>query len=99
MESVFSWINEYGYWALFTLLMLGVVGLPVPDESLLMFAGYLVSEGKLQFGPTMGTAFLGSACGISLSYILGWWIGPPIVLRFEQVFHLKPGALDRAKTC
>jgi membrane protein DedA with SNARE-associated domain len=63
-----------------------------------MFAGYLVSQGKFQFQPTMATAFLGSACGISLSYFLGWWIGPPLVLRCEQVFHLKPGALDRART-
>ncbi|MDH3505101.1 MAG: hypothetical protein OEM58_11325 [Nitrospirota bacterium] len=87
MESAFSWISEYGYWAFFSLLMLGILGLPIPDETLLMFAGYLVSQGKLTFQPTMATAFLGSVCGISLSYFLGWWISPPIVLRCEQVFH------------
>lgn len=97
MESVFSWISEYGYWALFALLMLGILGLPIPDETLLMFAGYLVSQGKLQFQPTMATAFLGSVCGISLSYVLGWWVGPRFVNKFERIFHLNPGSLDRAK--
>jgi membrane protein DedA with SNARE-associated domain len=97
MESVFSWINEYGYWALFALLMLGVVGLPIPDETLLMFAGYLVSQGKFQFQATIATAFLGSICGISLSYLLGWWIGPTFVHTCERIFHLNPGALERAK--
>jgi len=97
MEYIFSWINEYGYWALFALLMLGILGLPIPDETLLMFAGYLVSQGQLQFQPTLATAFLGSACGISLSYALGWWIGPTIVKKCESMFHLDPGALDQAK--
>lgn len=97
MDSVFSWISAYGYWALFVLLMLGIIGLPVPDETLLMFSGYLVSQGKLHFQPALATAFLGSVCGISLSYLLGWWIGPPFVQKCERIFHLNPGALDRAK--
>jgi len=97
MESVFSWISDYGYWALFALLMLGILGLPIPDETLLMFAGYLVYQGKLPFQPTMATAFLGSVCGISLSYLLGRWVGPPFVKKCERIFHLHPGALDRAK--
>lgn len=77
--------------------MLGILGLPIPDETLLMFAGYLVSQGNLQFQPTMATAFLGSVCGISLSYLLEWWVGPPFVKKCERIFHLHPGALDRAK--
>jgi membrane protein DedA with SNARE-associated domain len=36
MSHVFAWISQYGYGAIFLLLMLGVVGLPVPDETLLV---------------------------------------------------------------
>lgn len=64
-------ITEDKYAALFALLMLGIVGLPVPDETLLVFAGYLVFKQQLAFPPTALAAFLGSACGITLSY----WIG------------------------
>jgi membrane protein DedA with SNARE-associated domain len=35
MDIGFEWINDYGYIAIFLLLMLGIVGLPVPDETLL----------------------------------------------------------------
>jgi membrane protein DedA with SNARE-associated domain len=66
-----GWITEYEYAALFALLMLGIVGLPVPDETLLVFAGYLVFKQQLTFAPAALAAFLGSACGITLSY----WIG------------------------
>ena len=43
----FVWIAQYGYLAIFCLLMFGIVGLPVPDETLLTFTGYLVYKGTL----------------------------------------------------
>lgn len=64
-------ITQYEYAALFALLMLGIVGLPVPDETLLVFAGYLSFKQQLSFVPAVVAAFLGSACGISLSYGVG----------------------------
>ena len=39
-QHVLHWISQYGYPAIFCLLMLGIVGLPVPDETLLTFTGY-----------------------------------------------------------
>ena len=47
MSHVFAWIAQYGYGAIFLLLMLGVVGLPVPDETLLVYCGYLISKGVM----------------------------------------------------
>lgn len=48
MDLGFAWITHYGYVAIFVLLMLGIVGLPVPDEALLTFVGYLSFKGDLQ---------------------------------------------------
>ena len=67
METGFDWISRYGDPAIFLLLMLGIFGLPVPDETLLTFAGYLCFKGKLGLGTTYLAAFLGSVCGISIS--------------------------------
>ena len=33
-QQVLGWITQYGYLAIFALLMFGIVGLPVPDETL-----------------------------------------------------------------
>ncbi len=70
-----DWITRYEYPALFLLLMLGIVGLPIPDETLLLFAGYLTFAHRLAALPTLASAFGGSACGISLSYWLGRTLG------------------------
>ena len=41
MEGVFEWVARYGYAGIFLALVLGIVGLPIPDETLLVFCGYL----------------------------------------------------------
>ena len=90
MELGFEWIARYGYVSIFLLLVLGIVGLPVPDETLLVFVGYLSFKGDLRLDLALATAFLGSACGISLSYALGRFIGLPAVNKFAPLLHLRP---------
>ena len=53
MELGMEWIAQYGYLAIFVLLMLGIIGLPVPDETILLFAGYLSFKGDLRLEPTL----------------------------------------------
>ena len=96
METGFDWISRHGYGAIFALLMLGIVGIPIPDEALLIFVGYLSFKGRLQLEPAVATAFLGSACGISLSYALGRFVGLPALKKFGYLFHLRPEHLTRA---
>jgi membrane protein DedA with SNARE-associated domain len=95
MEAVFQWVSTYGYGALFVLLMLGVVGLPIPDETLLVFCGYLISRGTLNPALTLVTAVLGSWCGISLSYWIGRTLGLGVVHRFGKYLHLDETRLYR----
>ncbi len=94
MEAIFGWIAHYGYFALFGLLVLGIVGLPVPDETLLTFAGYLVFRQKFAFLPTLAAAFFGSICGMTFSYALGRTLGRVLVERVGHWLHLTPDRLD-----
>ena len=96
METVAQWVVQYGYAGLFVLLVLGIVGLPVPDETLLTFAGYLVFSGRVEILPTFVVAFFGSACGISLSYVLGRTLGLYAVRRYGRYVHVSEQRLERA---
>ena len=97
MEVVFQWVSTYGYGALFVLLMLGVVGLPIPDETLLVFCGYLIFRGTLHPAWTLITAVLGSWCGISLSYWIGRTLGLGVAHRFGKYLHLDETRLYRVQ--
>jgi membrane protein DedA with SNARE-associated domain len=97
METGLHWIDRYGYGAIFALMVLGIVGLPISDETVLVFVGYLSFKGTLQLEPAMATAFLGSASGISLSYAIGRFIGLPALLKFGHLIHLRPEHLNGAQ--
>ncbi len=61
---------NYGSIALFFLLALGIIALPIPDETLLITAGFLINQAKLPLGFTFLAAYAGAICGISLSYVI-----------------------------
>ena len=89
MELVLEWISRYGYFGLFSLLMLGIVGLPIPDETLLTFAGYLVFRGRLHAAPAYVAALAGAMCGITVSYALGRLTGYFLVEKYGARLHIK----------
>lgn len=95
MEIIANWVSHYGYAAIFSLLVFGIVGLPVPDESLMTFAGYLVYKKHLTLIPTYASASLGSMCGITISYILGRSAGIYVLHRYGWLFHVTPKRIER----
>jgi membrane protein DedA with SNARE-associated domain len=94
-ETILRWVIEYGYVAIFSVLALGIIGAPIPDEGVLAFAGYLVYEGKLLLVPTMAAAFFGSACGITLSYALGRTVGAYLVRKFGHAVQITGDKVTR----
>jgi membrane protein DedA with SNARE-associated domain len=95
VDFVFDWVRMYGYEALFVLLMVGIVGIPIPDETLLVFSGYLVSRGSFHPAQTLAVAVGGSWCGISLSYWIGRTLGIGVVHRFGRVFRVSDTQLAK----
>lgn len=94
-ESLLEYVLQYGYISLFALLMLGIVGLPVPDEVLLTFAGFLVSEQKLNLALTLCVSFLGSITGMSVSFIIGRRLGLPFLEKYGKRFYMTPKRLKK----
>jgi membrane protein DedA with SNARE-associated domain len=97
MDAITNWITQYGCIAVFSLLMLGIVGLPVPDEVLLTFVGYLIFSKILHPVPAAAAAFLGSVCGITLSYFLGRTFGLPLIERYGRFINLKMKHLEKVR--
>ncbi|MHB9074813.1 MAG: DedA family protein [Desulfobaccales bacterium] len=97
MPAHLLWIKTYGYLGIFSSLVLGIFGLPVPDETILAFVGYLVSKQYFHPVPTLLTAFLGSICGITVSYAVGRTLGLPLIERYGRYLHLTPERLAQAQ--
>lgn len=70
-EFLMNLLVNYGSIVLFVLLALGIIALPVPEETLMIVAGAFMQQGLLSIPFTFLAALAGSICGISVSY----WIG------------------------
>lgn len=95
VENVLNWISQYGYGAIFVLLALGIVGLPVPDETLLTFTGVLVARGRLELVGALLACLGGSSCGITLSYWLGRRFGLSLLHKYGRYVHFTEERLNQ----
>lgn len=97
MATILHWVTQHGYLGLFSLLVLGIIGVPLPDEVLLIFAGALVDKGDLRLVPTIATAFCGSMCGITLSYGVGRTLGFALLHRYGHLIHLPADKVEQMR--
>jgi membrane protein DedA with SNARE-associated domain len=83
-------ITDWGYAGIFLIVILGNIGLPVPEETVLAVAGYLVWSGRLQLLPVLIVAVVSAVAGDNLGYWLGRRYGRAAVERYARRL-LKPG--------
>ncbi|NGQ95366.1 DedA family protein [Brevibacillus sp. SYP-B805] len=88
MDMFGGYIADYGYAALYSLFFLGILGMPLPEETLLVFSGFLVSTGKLRYLPTLAFCYLGSISAMTTAYWIGRTLGLPFIERYGKRFGL-----------
>jgi membrane protein DedA with SNARE-associated domain len=89
MEFVTDFVTNYGYLAIFLLLLPGTFGIPIPDELLLTFTGYLALRGELRLIPAMAVAVSGAVLGITLDYWVGRAAGARLIWESGAFFRLR----------
>jgi membrane protein DedA with SNARE-associated domain len=86
IAALIAWIPAHlislgasaGYRGVFFLTLLDSAGVPFPSEIVLPFAGYLVSQGTLQFWPVVSYATLAAVLGAAVDYCIGRKLGSPL---------------------
>jgi membrane protein DedA with SNARE-associated domain len=105
MGFLTPFVEHWGYAAVFAVVLLGNVGLPVPEETILLLAGYLVWRGDLSLPLVIAVGIVSATLGDNLGYWVGrrfggqllrrktarWWLAPAM-LRSAKRFLLKHGA-------
>ncbi len=85
-NSIFQILSDffarYGYWVIFFGVMSENIGVPIPGETVLLFAGFLAYQGKIHILPAILTAIAGATIGASGGFLLGRYGGTSVVDRF-----------------
>jgi membrane protein DedA with SNARE-associated domain len=96
IDTLTLWLTQYGSVTLFILLALGIVALPVPEETLMVIAGIFMKQGDLKIPATMLAAYLGSMFGITVSYIIGRTAGFYLLHKYGGWLGITETRLQRA---
>src|SRR5262249_14259241 len=85
--------GHWGYAAIFAAVVLGNLGLPAPEESILALAGYAVWRGDLSLAAVLAVGGSGAVGGDNLGYWLGRRYGRVVLGRYGQWIGLSPARL------
>jgi membrane protein DedA with SNARE-associated domain len=96
-QTLAHFFREYGYWTIFFGVMLENSGLPVPGETVLLFAGFLAYHGHLHLGRAIVTAVAGATIGDSIGYAIGRVGGTALVGKLRGRFFMSARRYDRAQ--
>jgi membrane protein DedA with SNARE-associated domain len=88
-------MDHYGYLVLFVSLMIELIAFGIPTEIVMLYAGYLVFQGKLNWILSIVSAGLGSIIGITFSYWIGWKLGTPFFHKYGHKFHMGPERIEK----
>ncbi len=84
MSDLPELIGHWGYIAIFVVVVLGNVGLPLPEETVLAVAGYLVWRGDLDLVAVLVVGVISAVAGDNLGYWLGRRFGRTAVPRYAR---------------
>jgi len=75
-------IGHWGYLAIFVLVILGNMGVPLPEETVLILAGYLVWQGELRLPMVLAIGILSAVVGDNIGYRIGRHYGQGTIDRY-----------------
>lgn len=91
-------VEQGGYVAIGAVMVVECIFPPIPSEAGLLLAGVGVGDGRLTFQGALLAATIGSLIGAVLLYLVGWYGGRPLVLRYGRMLRVTPKDLDRAES-
>jgi membrane protein DedA with SNARE-associated domain len=92
-----SLLGHWGYLAIFVFVVLGNMGVPIPEETVLLVAGYLVWQGDLRLATVLAVGILGAVTGDSLGYWIGRRYGQGAIERYGHWILITPDRLESAR--
>jgi membrane protein DedA with SNARE-associated domain len=90
------WLQHYGYFGVFVILLLEPIGIPFPAETTLTLAGIEWTRGVFALMPLLMAAALGNIVGSSVAYVIGRFLGRPVILRYGRYVGITKARLDTA---
>ena len=99
LHSLITWIvstvEGWGYAGIVAAMFLESSFFPFPSEVIMIPAGYLAFQGKMNLFAAIVFGILGSLAGAVFNYYLAVKLGRPLLEKYGRYILLKPETLDK----
>jgi membrane protein DedA with SNARE-associated domain len=85
-DQLLAAVSQYGAPALFGIVAIAAVGVPLPITLLLIVTGSMVSQGAMNLWWAIGAAGVGSVLGDLAGYAIGRWGGQAVITKLSGLF-------------
>jgi membrane protein DedA with SNARE-associated domain len=93
-----AYFHQHGYWTVFCVLLLENAGVPVPGETVLLFASFLsFSQRDLRLPYIILVGIAAATLGDNLGFWVGKRGGRPLLDRYRQLFRISPDHIRRGE--
>jgi len=90
--------REWGYWTVPAVLLLENAGVPLPGETVLLFASFLAyDEGELRLPYLILLGIAACTLGDNLGYLLGHRGGRRLLKRYQHIFRVRDRTIRRGE--
>lgn len=92
MHQIVNWIVEtvgtWGYPGIVIMMMIESSFFPFPSEVVMIPAGYLAQQGRMNLYLAILLGIAGSLLGAYFNYYISAWVGRPFLLKYGRYFFL-----------
>jgi membrane protein DedA with SNARE-associated domain len=97
-EILRGYFDQHGYWTVFVALLLENAGIPVPGETILLFASFLAfSEQDLRVPYIILVGICAATLGDNIGYIVGYRGGRRLLDRYRHFFRIPDHMISRGE--
>ncbi len=96
LHSLQPTLNQFGYLAVFAVVLIEDFGVPLPGETILILGAVYAGTGRLNVFLVGMLGFLGALIGDNIGFAIGHFGGRALVERFGRYVFLTPARVDEA---
>ena len=97
IELMERWVTDYGYWAIFLLMLAESACIPFPSEVTMLVGGWYAADGTLDFFWVGTAGVLGNLVGSWIAYAVGRYTGRGLLDRYGRYVFIRPHDVDKAE--
>ncbi len=94
-EVIAAWLATWGYLGIFISVFIGNLGIPVPEETVMLAAGFLAGRFILDLRFVYVVVILSAVTGDCCGYVIGRTGGQRLLLRLSSRFEFMRTRYDR----